>query len=145
MSLVPYGPPNDFEKNGKDVDGSPYQTTKLTFGLSKKQSNPSRVKIDGVFGGDEDQEDRKPKKKLYTLVSSSRGSQFTAAMAEIPHGGAVTAEDRKKLIQSLVNSIPSKREELFNWDLKWNQIDQVRTDRCRKLLDVETDRHRQTY
>ena len=36
------------------------------------------------------------------------------------------SEDRKKLVQSLVNSIPSKREELFNWELKWNYIDKVR-------------------
>ncbi len=80
-----------------------------------------------MFSTEEEKEVVKPKKKLYTLTSSSKGSQFTAAMADMPHGGAVTAEDRKRLIQSLVNSIPSKREELFNWDLKWNQIDQVCT------------------
>ncbi len=81
--------------------------------------------MEGIFSHEEEKEEVKPKKKLYTLTSSSKGSHFTAAMADMPHGGVVTAEDRKKLIQSLVSSIPSKRDELFNWDLKWNQIDQV--------------------
>ena len=104
--------------------------TKLTFGINKKQPNTTTTTrstvLEGVFGGEEeDTQNSKPKKKLYTLMSSSGSAHFTAAMAEVPPEGKMTAEDRKKLIQSLVNSIPSRREELFNWDLKWNYIDQV--------------------
>ena len=125
ISLVPYGPPS--QENGED-DDSPQLSSKLTFELGKKStasSNTSRIGMEGIFSHEEEKEEVKPKKKLYTLTSSSKGSHFTAAMADMPHGGVVTAEDRKKLIQSLVSSIPSKRDELFNWDLKWNQIDQV--------------------
>ena len=102
----------------------------MTFGINKKQQTTTTTTrstvLEGVFGGEEeDTENSKPKKKLYTLMSSSGSAHFTAAMAEVPPEGKMTAEDRKKLIQSLVNSIPSRREELFNWDLKWNYIDQV--------------------
>lgn len=99
--------------------------TKLTFGLSKKQPATSRSSLEGVFSGEDESESVKPKKKLYSLMSSSNSAHITTAMAVVPHEGKMTAENRKKLVQSLVNSIPSRREELFNWDLKWNYIDKV--------------------
>ena len=55
-------------------------------------------------------------------------------MVMAPSEEKMGSEDRKKLVQSLVNSIPSKREELFNWELKWNYIDKVREVVCLCVL-----------
>ena len=35
-------------------------------------------------------------------------------------------DERKKLIQSLVNNIPTSKEEVFQYQLKWDQIDKAR-------------------
>ncbi len=37
----------------------------------------------------------------------------------------LSTEDRKKLVQSLVNNIPTAKEEVFQYQLKWDQIDKV--------------------
>lgn len=38
----------------------------------------------------------------------------------------LTSEERKKLIQTLVNNIPTVKEEVFQYPLRWDQIDKVR-------------------
>lgn len=108
-----------------ETEESKLPQRKLTFGLNKKQLSATVSSLEGVFGGEDDTETVKPKKKLYSLMSNSNSAHITAAMAVVPHEGKMTAENRKKLVQSLVNSIPSRREELFNWDLRWNYIDKV--------------------
>lgn len=38
----------------------------------------------------------------------------------------LTPEERKKVVQQLVNNIPTAKEEVFKYDLKWDQIDKVK-------------------
>ncbi len=35
-------------------------------------------------------------------------------------------EERKKMVQQLVNNIPTAKDEVFRYDLKWDQIDKVK-------------------
>lgn len=118
-------PKEEEEDDGEGGDKKPQ--AKLTFGLNKKQSSTAaaRASLEGIFGGEDEGDAVKPKKKLYSLMSSSNSAHIAAAMAVVPTNGKMSNENRKKLVQSLVNSIPSRREELFNWDLKWNYIDKV--------------------
>ena len=37
----------------------------------------------------------------------------------------LTADERKKMVQTLVNNIPTAKEEVFQYQLKWDQIDKV--------------------
>ena len=37
----------------------------------------------------------------------------------------LTSDERKKVTQRLVNSIPTTKEEVFQYELKWDQIDKV--------------------
>lgn len=41
-------------------------------------------------------------------------------------GKKLSNEERKKLVQTLVNNIPTSKEEVFKYEMKWDQIDQVR-------------------
>ncbi len=54
----------------------------------------------------------------------------------------LSGEDRKKLIQSLVNNIPTSKEEVFKYQLKWDQIDKVRKE---KLPALQRERERGIY
>lgn len=38
----------------------------------------------------------------------------------------LTPEERKKMVQQLVNNIPTAKDEVFRYDLKWDQIDEVK-------------------
>ena len=48
------------------------------------------------------------------------GAEEGARNRKLPH------EERKKLVQQLVGSIPTVKEEVFQYDLKWHQIDRVK-------------------
>lgn len=55
----------------------------------------------------------------------SRGSGDGILLEEVPKDRKLTSEERKKMTQTLVNSIPTTKEEVFHYQLKWDQIDKV--------------------
>ena len=63
----------------------------------------------------------------------ARGSGDMLSLEEVKDR-KLTNEERKKLIQSLVNNIPTSKEEVFQYQLKWDQIDKVRKEGGRALL-----------
>lgn len=58
--------------------------------------------------------------------SSSLSSGDGLMMEEIPKDRKLTSDERKRMTQTLVNSIPTTKEEVFQYQLKWDQIDKVR-------------------
>lgn len=139
-------------EEGEDTpsSGSPQTAPKLAFGLVKKSLGsgnsvsvpPSKkVKLEHVFSTEEDELELKPKKKLVpiqyseeeqqavgrtnktALATSTSRSQSTARQPLEER--KISPEERKKMIQNLVNSIPTTKEEVFAYELKWEQIDQV--------------------
>ena len=81
--------------------------------------------MEQIFGSvEESVVEPKPKKK-FSLMTTEGGGQLMAKLAMALPGAELSHEERKKLIQSLVSSLPTGKEELFGWDLKWNFIDQV--------------------
>jgi len=44
---------------------------------------------------------------------------------EVVVGRIMTAEERKEAVEKLINSIPNEKEALWNWEIKWNFIDEV--------------------
>jgi RNA-binding protein 25 len=119
---------NPNELTSTDIlDDDQKKSTKLSISL--KSTAAARGPLPEVFGGEEEQEDVKPKKKVYSLMSNPNSAHITTAMVLAPSEEKMNIEDRKKLVQSLVNSIPSRREELFNWDLKWDYIDKTLMDK----------------
>ena len=55
----------------------------------------------------------------------ARGSGDVILLQEVPKDRKLTSEERKKMTQTLVNSIPTTKEEVFRYQLKWDQIDKV--------------------
>ena len=52
-------------------------------------------------------------------------SMKLALLKPADSGKKLSSEERKKLVQTLVNNIPTSKEEVFKYELKWDQIDQV--------------------
>lgn len=134
------------------------QAPKLTFGLTKKTSGgrsgaaASKPKLESIFSTEDEEMELKPKKKLVPIDYSdeedhgvteqgkkrdcgkkgegeSDVSVKLALLKPADSGKKLSSEERKKLVQTLVNNIPTSKEEVFKYDLKWDQIDQVRC-RC---------------
>lgn len=102
-----------------------------------------KSKLQSIFSGVEDEAEEKPKKILVPIEYSDEeseqvserkrkgsivggvGSSFRGG-SELDGDKKLTAEDRKRLTQDLVNSIPTSKEEVFQYQLKWEQIDKVR-------------------
>lgn len=56
-----------------------------------------------------------------------RGSSLssTEGLLEDLKDRKLTSDERKRVTQKLVNSIPTTKEEVFQYELKWDQIDKV--------------------
>jgi len=84
--------------------------TKLSLGkVIKRRANL-------VGGEDDEDDDETAKKKKRVLVPLDYG--------ELEHAdGAGNQEERKKRIKELIDSIPASQEGLWNWDIKWKELD----------------------
>ena len=89
----------------------------LYFCLQPTAANQaSRKKLEAVFGGgdDDDAAGAGPKRKLVRLDEED-GSK----------DGSDEAEDKKRIIKSLIERIPTAKDELFAYNLDWSTVDQV--------------------
>ena len=122
-------------------------SVKMTFGVRKggtpRGSGGSLGKrgIGNVLGGDEDGNAEAPKRKLASIqqIEREQRDEKTALEKEVARATfkmraeerkKISPEERKKLIQNLVSSIPTTKEELFEYQLKWDAIDQVGGSVC---------------
>ena len=69
-----------------------------------------------MFGGgdDDDLAGAVPKRKLVKLDEE-----------EVANDGSDEAEDKKRIIKSLIERIPTAKDELFAYSLDWSIVDQV--------------------
>ena len=73
-----------------------------------------------MFNPDEDEGlGSKPKIKLVPLEYTEEEQQAVGRTNKIPK------EEKNKMVQNLVNTIPTAKEELFAYELKWETIDKV--------------------
>lgn len=130
--------------------------TKKTSGRSGTPTTATKKsKLESIFSTEDEEMELKPKKKLVPIDYSDeeqehgttnndhgrkregRGkmerdvgegdvSMKLALLKPADSGKKLSSEERKKLVQSLVNNIPTSKEEVFQYELKWDQIDQVR-------------------
>lgn len=87
-------------------------------GESSSGSGVKRIAL-GVFGTDEEQEEG-PKKKPLT-----RPSAVEEQSAPPPIVKEYSAEERKKVMKTLVDSIPTSKGDLFAYQIKWDYLDTV--------------------
>ena len=124
-------------------------TKKTSSSQSASKQSSKASKLESIFSMDDEELDIKPKKKLVPIEYSdeedgegagegrnsrhSKGeregdndvSMKLALLKPADSGKKLSNEERKKLVQTLVNNIPTSKEEVFKYELKWDQIDQV--------------------
>ncbi|XP_028409623.1 RNA-binding protein 25-like [Dendronephthya gigantea] len=110
-----------------EVDG-PEVAQKKTFVFEMKSKGPvgstnsNRKKLEAVFNSEEESSSmQNPKRKLIPLDYSEEEKKAVAT--------AKSAEQKKKSIKSLIERIPTAKNELFTYPLDWECVDQSLIDR----------------
>ena len=87
------------------------------FLFSTLQSQQSSKKLESVFNAGEEEQanDSAPKKKLSKIEAEEDEEKRKAA----------TADEKKKIIRNLIEKIPTAKDELFQFPVKMDMIDQV--------------------
>lgn len=113
-------------ENGQEPESEVEPAPKKAFGFEMKLSSnmpsnqASRKKLESVFGGgdDDDGTGAAPKRKLVKLDED-----------DMAKDDSNEAEDKKRIIKSLIERIPTAKDELFAYSLDWTMIDQGLVDR----------------
>lgn len=89
--------------------------------VSSETAQGPQVKPKGldVFNTDEDDHDEGPKRKPITLPPVEEDNHVQ------PEAKRYTSEERKKLMKTLVDSIPTSKGDLFSYQIKWEYLDKV--------------------
>ena len=126
-----------------EVD-SPRAGVKMSFGMRGKtgangnNGTPlaKRTMDTNVLGPVEEADLDAPKKKLASIqqIEKEQRDEKKALEREVNRMAQkysvedrkkIPPDERKKMIQTLVKGIPTTKEELFEYELKWEAIDQV--------------------
>ncbi|CAB3976593.1 RNA-binding 25 [Paramuricea clavata] len=111
------------EQQQSEVDGAEVAQKKtFVFEMKTKghvgSANSNRKKLEAVFNSEEDSSNTQtPKRKLVPLDYSEEEKKAVAT--------AKSAEQKKKSIKSLIERIPTAKNELFAYPLDWECVDQV--------------------
>ncbi|KAI8146092.1 hypothetical protein BJV82DRAFT_600467 [Fennellomyces sp. T-0311] len=99
---------------GKAEDGTriAIKPTKLNFTAPIKR-------ISAMGGAEEDEEDEAGGRKRRVLVPLDYGDDVL-----LDDSSHMDPEERVKKIKELIESIPSSEQELWNWSVKWDQVDE---------------------
>lgn len=115
----------------------------------EQEEKPKKKLVPIEYSDEEDDEDERspqPPRKRSRHSSSGKGSSSrrrgsNSDVGMVTRGGSslsageglmgdvgdrkLTADERKRMVQKLVNNIPTAKEEVFEYQLKWDQIDKV--------------------
>ncbi|KAI8381593.1 uncharacterized protein BYT42DRAFT_567103 [Radiomyces spectabilis] len=86
--------------------------TKLNFNMPIKR-------VTNMGTGEDDEDDEEGGKKRRVLVPLDYGDELT--LDEAPH---MDAEERTRRVKELIGSIPSSEQELWDWPVKWDELDE---------------------
>lgn len=104
----------------RDESMSPTPAKRFGFGMKIGSNIASKNKLGAVFNANEDENNvvEEPKKKL---------SRLDEAAEAVPSSNSKEAsvEDKRKMIKNLIEKIPTGKEELFQYELKWDIVDEV--------------------
>ncbi|KAI7860045.1 hypothetical protein BDC45DRAFT_495533 [Circinella umbellata] len=84
-------------------------------------------------GGDEDDEDESARKRRVLVPLDYGDDEMMLDHNETSETSATTSsemdpEERVKKVKELIDSIPSSEQELWNWNVKWDQVDEELLD-----------------
>ena len=113
--------------NQRDGSMSPANasTKKFGFGMKIGSNVSNKNKLGTIFNSNDDDTnvaDDGPKKKLSRLDDNSSTKET--------NGDSGTKEpsvdEKRKMIKNLIEKIPTVKEELFKYNLKWDIVDEVK-------------------
>uniref|UniRef100_A0A8C5DGG6 RNA-binding protein 25 n=1 Tax=Gouania willdenowi TaxID=441366 RepID=A0A8C5DGG6_GOUWI len=106
--------------------GATNSPSQLNTGKRKKLAT-----LESVFNKFEEETDEQPpKRKLVPLDYGDDDKSLGLDGAELPGTkGSVNTEEKRKHIKSLIEKIPTAREELFSYELDWAMVDSTLMDR----------------
>ena len=100
----------------------------MKIGLSSvKQQNPSsapvskKSKFESVFNNEDDEAVANDKSRKRKLVPLEYTEEEMKAITPV----VMTPEEKKRRIKSIMESIPSDKEKLFDYPLNWSLVDEV--------------------
>lgn len=104
----------------REQSSSPTTSKKIGFGMKIGSSMANKNKLGAVFNVNEDEASvtEEPKKKL-TRLDDEKEPTSASTKKE------TTVEDKRKMIKNLIEKIPTVKEELFQYSLKWDIVDEV--------------------
>lgn len=87
--------------------------TKLNFNIPIKRN---------TLGGADEDEEEEAKKKRRVLVPLDYGDLETSQENDTEN---LSAEEKTKKVKELIEMIPSSQQDLWAYDVKWNELDEV--------------------
>ncbi|KAL1935790.1 hypothetical protein VTP01DRAFT_4930 [Rhizomucor pusillus] len=94
------------------------QEGKIALKPTKLNINMPIKRISAMGGNDEDEDEESGGKKRRVLVPLDYGDDVM--LDESSH---MDPEERVRLVKELIESIPSSEQELWQWSVKWDQLD----------------------
>ncbi|KAI8881728.1 hypothetical protein K501DRAFT_252596 [Backusella circina FSU 941] len=88
--------------------------TKLNFNLPIKRNA-------NLGGGDDDDDDEDGNKKRRVLIPLDYSDIEMQQTEELPE---ISAEERAKRVKALIDSIPSSQQDLWSYQVKWDELDE---------------------
>ncbi len=95
----------------------------------EKHSNQSsasakrrKLTVGDVFSQDDDTTDSGRKKRKLVPIEYSEEEMKAVGQAQLI---ASAAEEKRKTIKNLIEKIPTAKDELFNYNVDWNIVDEV--------------------
>ncbi|KAI7862951.1 hypothetical protein BDF14DRAFT_1734970 [Spinellus fusiger] len=101
---------NYLNRDSDEVTRIEIKPRKLNFNLPIKRVTN--------MGGNEEEEEEEGAKKKRVLVPLDYGDDMTLEGAS-----NLDPEERTQRVKELIGSIPSSEQELWNWSVKWNEVD----------------------
>ncbi|KAG0186161.1 hypothetical protein DFQ28_008246 [Apophysomyces sp. BC1034] len=100
-------------RQSEEVGKIAMKPTKLNFNLPiKRVANMGSAE-------DEDDDEEGSGKKRRVLVPLDYGDDLS-----LDDGSHLDREERVRRVKELIDSIPSSEQELWNWNVKWNELDE---------------------
>jgi RNA-binding protein 25 len=94
-----------------------------------RQSKRKKLTVDDVFNNDDDDESTMSKKRKLVPLDYSEEERAAISGRMAPVGPAASAEEKRKSIKTLIERIPTAKEDLFAYPLDWTMVDSTLMDR----------------
>ncbi|KAI9025776.1 hypothetical protein CLU79DRAFT_833589 [Phycomyces nitens] len=106
-------------RENKFLNREPDEITKIEIKPRKLNFNLPIKRVPNMGGNEEEEDEEEGGKRKRVLVPLDYGDDMT-----IDGSSHLDPEERAQRVKELIGSIPSSEQELWNWPVKWNELDE---------------------